>query len=759
MPRRRELLRLGLIALGASLLLPTGARAQKDSTPADRHSVALVISGGASLGVYEAGYVYALGEVLKRQGDTLRVATGASAGSGNALLAALTSCSPPNDFPTRDPGYRFWLAQQFDSIFKPTAVTAVSAFTPVSGLADLRRILAQVWEDRLPASCDVSLGVTVTRLMPLDVTLKGQLAVPRQLLYFTLRIRGRGVSLPPVIENVVDPASRAPRLLLPLSTDSVTDVGASGNRSRLVQIIGASGAFPFAFPPVQLAYCLSPPVAAGACRETDESSSDSGGASQAIHHDLFIDGGVFDNIPLGLASTLSRSRPGTRYFYIDPDLRAYPEPTPRASASPSDAPQYALLMLKGFFTQARKTELYAVLQGRSAVLDTNDLFIASNRFPQASGFLTNFLGLFEREFRRFDFYLGMYDALGDLASWSTFPSARGRRSLEALLSTPEWRPLRCLQAWYDSSAAIPPPGCDGEDLRDFRILAQIAIDRVYSQCRALRTELAPAALDSIADAHCRRAAHGALPPSFATAVLPLDSTQVLKDTSKAESDLDYDLRLLAAYGFHFRDLGLSRAEAGRAPEALARRLSTVIELLSERQPNATLGRFVRLGDLAVGEYLFYEPPPSWRYLVVGTAQELGLSHAVRGLPPWLRFDAALRIQGIVSLLTRDPNEFGIGAFVGPDIELRPFTTALHMITVAPRVGYKLSQGDRFGREPCGAARTHGDARDCSQVVLQTVASFIAIDRVRLQVSFDYFPHRVTFDNRSYDIELGLGVQF
>jgi hypothetical protein len=725
----------------------------------DHHSVALVISGGASLGVYEAGYVYALGEVLKRQGDTLRVATGASAGSGNALLAALTSCTPPNDFPTKDPGYRFWLAQQFDSVFKPTAVTAVSPFTAASGLADLRRILAQVWDDRLPASCDVSLGVTVTRLIPLDVTLKGQLGVPRQLLYFTIRIRGRGDSLSPVIENIVDPASRAPRLLLPLSMDSVTDVGASGDRGRLVQVIGASGAFPFAFPPVRLAYCLSPPVAPAACRETGDVSSDSSGPTAAMHHDLFIDGGVFDNIPLGLASTLSRFDPGTRYFYVDPDLRAYPVATPRASASPSDALQYARVMVEGFFTQARKTELYALLQGRPAVLDTNSLFIATTRFPQASGFLQNFFGLFEREFRRFDFYLGMYDALGDLASWSTFPSARGRRSLEALLSTPEWRPLRCLQAWYDSSAATPPPACDGEDLRDFRILAQIAIDRVYSQCRALRTELAPAALDSIADAHCRRAAHGALPPSFVTAVLPLDSTHVLEDISKGESDLDYDLRLLAAYGFHFRDLGLPRAEAGRAREALARRLGRVIELLAERQPNAYLLRLVRLGKLAVGEYLYYEPPPSWRYLVVGTAQELGLSHAVRGIPSWLRLDAALRIQGIISLLTRDPNEFGVGAFVGPDIELRPFTTATRMITVAPRVGYKLSQGDRFGAEACGAARTHGDARDCSQVVLQTVASYIAIDRVRLQVSFDYFPHKVAFDNRSYDIELGLGVQF
>jgi Patatin-like phospholipase len=754
MPRCRAIRRLSVLALAAPLLLPPRARAQTDG-----RAVALVISGGASLGVYEAGYTYALGEVLKRQGDTLRVATGASAGSGNALLSALSSCTPPNDFPTRDPGYRFWLAQQFDSVFRPAATTAVSAFTPASGLADLRRALAQVWRDRLPASCDVSVGITVTRLIPLDVTLKDELTVPRQLLYFTLRIRGRGDSLPPVIENIVDPGSRAPRLLLPVTRDSTTATGTSGDRDALVQVIGASGAFPFAFPPVRLAYCIYPTVAPAACREAGGPPADSGGPGRAVHHDLFIDGGVFDNIPLGLASTLSLSRPGTRYVYLDPDLRAYPVAAPRVAASSSDALDYAALMVEGFFTHARKTELYALLQGRSAVLDTSRLFLASNRFPQAGGFLGNFFGLFEREFRRFDFYLGMYDALHDLGSWPTLPTAQGRRSFEALLSTPEFLPLRCLRAWYDSSAATPPPDCDGDDLRDFRILAQVAIDRVYSQCRALDLELPPRALDSIPHGHCRRATHGALPPAFAPTVRPLDSTRVLRDTARGESELDYDLRLLAAYGFEFHDLGLPRREAGRARQALGRRLGAVIDLLATRQPSATLRRLLRLGQVALGEYLYYEPPPSWDYLVVGTVQEVGTSHAVTGLPGWLRLDAALRVQGVISLLTRDPNEFAVGVFAGPDFELRPLTAVGRMLTIAPRVGYKLSQGDRFGAAACGAARTHGDGRDCTQVVLQAAMSYIFYDRVRLQASFDYFPRKVDFDNRSYDIELALGVEW
>jgi hypothetical protein len=524
------------------------------------------------------------------------------------------------------------------------------------------------------------------------------------------------------------------------------DVGdaASQDRRRLIQVIAASGAFPFAFPPVKLAYCLYPSVSAAACHDPTDSTD-------------FIDGGIFDNIPLGLAGTLSRPHPQTIFVYIDPDLRAYPVPTPTAPATKLNFFSHGAVMAQGFVRQARTTELFALLQERSTALGSGELLIASSRFPQASGFLRNFFGLFEREFRRFDFYLGIYDALDDLASWQQLPSARGRRELDALLSTPDWQPLQCMRGWYDSTATTLP-GCDSDSLRDFRILAQIAMNRVYSQCRDLRLELSSAQLDSIASFHCRRAADGALPPTITSAIRPLDSTQVLRHTTKKETDLDYNLRLLAAYGFNFRDLGVPPGQARQARRVLARRLRGVIETLADRQPTASQRRMLRLATLRLGA-IYYDPPPSWKYFVVGTAQELGFSQAVPALPKWLRFNAAARVEGVVSLLTQDPNKFAVGVFAGPDIELRPFTRATHMITLAPRVGYQLSQGDRFHSETCNAARTRGDGRDCSQVVLQAVASVIAIERVRLQVSLDYFPRKVAFDNRSYDVQIALGVQF
>ena len=94
-----------------------------------------MISGGASLGTHEAGYLYVVTEALKRAGIPLRVLTGASAGSGNAFLTALSSCQPQNTKPESSLAWRVWVPSGFDHIFKPDEVTAVSAFSTPSAVA------------------------------------------------------------------------------------------------------------------------------------------------------------------------------------------------------------------------------------------------------------------------------------------------------------------------------------------------------------------------------------------------------------------------------------------------------------------------------------------------------------------------------------------------------------------------------------------------------------------------------------------------
>jgi hypothetical protein len=237
----------------------------------------------------------------------------------------------------------------------------------------------------------------------------------------------------------------------------------------------------------------------------------------------------------------------------------------------------------------------------------------------------------------------------------------------------------------------------------------------------------------------------------------LEPEQALRQPE--ESELEYNLRLLAAYRFHFRDLGLPPERSHTARRVLARRLREVLHTLAKHQPERWQASLVSLAALGTVDEIYYEPPPNWRYVVVGTSQELGASRHLSGTPDWLRLNVAFRIEGIVSLLTQDPNKFAAGLFAGPDLELRPFTRAAYMITLAGRVGYQLSAGDRFRFEPCTTERARGDGRDCSQVIVQGVASLIAIERMRFQVTLDYFTRSVDFDDRTYDVHLALGLQF
>ncbi len=749
---RRLLLGCRLAALLLAAPLEAYTQGARPDTIAGELSVALVISGGASLGVYEAGYLYVLGEVLKRQGIPLHVATGASAGSGNALLSALASCGKPNARPTTDPGFRFWLSTRFTTLFEPAAGTPVSAFTARPGLDVLRQLVRETWARGLPAVCDVVLGIPVTKITPLTVPLRpgSQISAPRQLLRFTVRIRGRGPGQPPLIENVVDPGSRVPQLMLPLAAEP--DADPLADLERLLEVIVASGAFPYGFPPVRLGYCVYA-AAAGAVQPRCDA---------AEHTEWFIDGGVFDNVPLRLATALAgrAAHPASRtvFIYLDPDLRAYPLPAAGGadtrSELPGDAFTYGAVLAGGFVQQAHKSELFALLEERPAVLDS--VLIATSRYPPASGFLANFFGLFETEFRRFDFYLGMSDALHDLEAWDErLPSLRGRRQLEALWTTEDWRPLRCLRSWIEQTGADEDRECADGTLRDLRVLTQVAVNRVYSSCRALSDAQRQA---PIAHRHCRRAAQDSLPPTIVDdALIPLHPDAALRQPE--ESELDHNLRLLAAYGFHFRDLGLAPEDAQRARRVLAQRLREVGQNVARQQPEYWQASLVRLAALGTVNAIHYEPPPHWRYVVVGTAQEVGASVHPPGVPNWLRLNGAFRIEGIVSLVTQDPAEFAAGVFGGPDVELRPFTRSAYLVTLAGRIGYQLAAGDRFLTESCDADRARGDGRDCSQVVLQSVAAVTAIERIRFQATVDFFTRTVAFDDRTYDVHLALGVQF
>jgi hypothetical protein len=237
-----------------STAVPAAAQAQPASAApsapapgAGPRPLSFTVSGGVSLGAYEAGALHFLTEAIKRsQGQVeLRIATGASAGGANALISLIDSCRAIEDDPARSLGFETWLPVGMGQLFRPDRVTATSVLTR----APLERALARLgrhYRAGLRADCDVVLGVSVTREVAAHSELSNRatrtaLEIPRQIERFVLRIRGRGPGRVPRLDNYVDPRARLPQPLLPFET-SDDDGAQARNFARLTELLYASRA-------------------------------------------------------------------------------------------------------------------------------------------------------------------------------------------------------------------------------------------------------------------------------------------------------------------------------------------------------------------------------------------------------------------------------------------------------------------------------------------------------------------------------------
>jgi predicted acylesterase/phospholipase RssA len=284
---------------------------------------ALVVSGGVSLGSYQAGFLYYTTLILRRFDDRLRqlgwdgpdvgrfrVVTGASAGSINGFLSSLAGCRTLGDVPEQSPFWNAWIKvglkelrarpSTYDALFDHEALDR-----PVLDTLKLLETPAGWRTD----SCDGIFGVTATRLdartvdindpdinhdgaAPANVTLArqtekfllsydvgGSFTMPRFLPYRLAWEDGN-----PLIASVYPTLGINPGAKPGQSPVLAADVAT---------LLRASAAFPLAFGPVSVPLTLWEPV------------PDRPG--QFVRHTqqpLFLDGGLLDNTPLRLAQKL-----------------------------------------------------------------------------------------------------------------------------------------------------------------------------------------------------------------------------------------------------------------------------------------------------------------------------------------------------------------------------------------------------------------------------------------------------------------------
>jgi len=386
------------IFIGASLLGGNLSAAE----PGEHQRFSIAISGGASKGAYEAGLNWAILKLIAKTeslsnlgGGQIRPielasVAGASAGGINSILSGLIWCSRAeaeggissriNDNVFHDT----WLRLDINTLLPPKSNS--QAYLEDDALLSRKDYFAsaanlvELW--RKPAyrsGCRVQLGVTVTRVEPLTLMVEG-LEVQNQRFYipFELRVQKDGS-----IAYFFDPADYPgladdPAMILMPRPRNAPEFSIPDQ--SIIDIATATSAFPAAFGRRKLQYCrlavgLGATTAESATPESDSDLVCPGGYK--LDQAEFADGGLFDNLPVGLARSLAERNINTdkhsfpvTYIYLDPNRLRYevPDPPDDSACTWDNPPEACLVMdfslfsemklLTGAFGTARRYELY-----------------------------------------------------------------------------------------------------------------------------------------------------------------------------------------------------------------------------------------------------------------------------------------------------------------------------------------------------------------------------------------------------------------
>ena len=430
-----------LIGIWSIFAFPGRTIANPD--PGNQPGVALALSGGISLGSYEAGLNWAIVKYYLNRSirqvpyrPFLGAFSGASAGNINALLSTISMCVAHEDgeaFPFSSENNLFrdaWLETGFENFLPDPdapkayedddALMSRKAFGPI-----IEKIDAYLRSDMFQPGCSIPFAITVTRENAVDINPAGtsitvknsRFVIPMQLVAGSdkrAEIRSLGVQEDhQYLGNVIYLAGNGH-----IETSNYPLIFNDHQTHSVALAILASSAFPGAFGKKELTYCI---------RDLDPNHEDTGclvGYRKETAY--FVDGGVFDNVPLGALRAITSQHHNTpepeHYIYLDPDLRRLPlsgkEPAEVCKGEESEQALGALFSQLDFFPDAvataRQYELYGLVRHQEPWL--KNIRTPNRYFGLTASFMGNFGAFWDKSFRHFDYAVGIYDAAYYLAS-------------------------------------------------------------------------------------------------------------------------------------------------------------------------------------------------------------------------------------------------------------------------------------------------------------------------------------------------------
>ena len=355
----------------------------------------IVISGGVSLGAYEAGYNWAMVKMLstlkaskKIIQPNLRSVAGASAGSINALLTGMYWCQkdsiPYKNSIDNNLFYETWVNLGLDDLIieGKSKRNRSTLFTrkKLEKKADL--IVKQLNKPIYKKGCSIPLGFSVTKATPMIEEFQG------------IKIKNQHFSVPLTLKEKNGKLTLRNKKMPPSSDFYISIPGIEKHTDKVTRVLFASSAFPGAFQQVKLQYKYK----------------------GKKHSSYFIDGGAYDNIPLQLAIELNKK--AKKFVFIDPSNMRKEKHTNKKK----EVEQRPL----GFFTANgmplfdsveifQSMKLYEAINKYFKNNPSYSLLLSSRYHPLTGNYLGHFGAFLDQNFRIYDYYVGLYDAVYHLA--------------------------------------------------------------------------------------------------------------------------------------------------------------------------------------------------------------------------------------------------------------------------------------------------------------------------------------------------------
>ena len=379
-------------------LLTLSLHAQLEETNSTRQQVnfSLIISGGVSLGAYEAGYNWAVIKMLtkiKQKSElvepNLKSVAGASAGSINALLSAMYWCQkdtvPLHNTIDDNLFYETWVNLGIeDLVIRGADPENKSSLFTRRGLEKKgEKIIEHLKKPIFRSGCEVPLGVAITKVTPIIEKVHG------------IKIKNQNFSVPLAFKEKNGKGIVVTKELPPSGDFYLSIPGIEKDRHQLVSLLFASGAFPGAFQQVKLTYKYK----------------------GKIHSNYFIDGGLYDNVPLDLAIALDKN--ASTFFFMDPSnmrKEKEDEDIDEKEELPLGFIGTNLLPVFSSFDIMQSIKLYEAINQHFRENSDKKLVLSSRYHPLTGKYLGHFGAFLDHNFREYDYQVGVYDAIFHLAA-------------------------------------------------------------------------------------------------------------------------------------------------------------------------------------------------------------------------------------------------------------------------------------------------------------------------------------------------------